>query len=140
MFVGEYRKSLDGKGRLSFPAKEREGLGQEFVMCRSFDKCIMIHPKDSWQEFADKLAALQVVGDRNISRYFFAGAVWASLDGQGRVIIPQHFRDFAGIDKDVVLIGNNKHWELWDEGTWDAVFASDMQREDVMSRLLELGF
>lgn len=140
MFVGEYRHSLDSKGRLSFPVKLREKLGAEFVMCRSFDKCIMIHPMDSWQEFADKLSSLQVVEDRNVSRYFFSGAVCSGLDGQGRVIIPQYFRDFAGIDKNVVLIGNNKHLELWDEATWDAEFAQGMQSEDIMSRLIQLGF
>lgn len=140
MFVGEYRHSLDSKGRLSFPAKLREKLGAEFVMCRSFDKCIMIHPMDSWQEFADKLAGLQVVEDRNVSRYFFSGAVWSSLDSQGRVVIPQYFRDFAGIDKNVVLIGNNKHLELWDEAAWDAELAQGMQSEDIMSRLIKLGF
>lgn len=140
MFVGEYRHSLDSKSRLSFPTRLREKLGAEFVMCRSFDKCIMIHPMDSWQEFADKLSSLQVVEDRNVSRYFFSGAVCASLDGQGRVVIPQHFRDFAGIDKNVVLIGNNKHLELWDEATWDEELTRSMQSEDIMSRLIRLGF
>jgi len=140
LFVGEYRHSLDSKGRLSFPVKLREKLGAEFVMCRSFDRCIMIHPMDSWQEFAEKLSGLQVVEDRNISRYFFSGAVWASLDGQGRVIVPQYFRDFAGIDKNVVIIGNNKHLELWDEAAWDAELATGMQSDDIMSRLIKLGF
>lgn len=140
MFVGEYRHNLDSKGRLSVPVKLREKLGAEFVMCRSFEKCIMIHPMESWQEFAEKLSQLQVVGDRNVSRYFFSGAAWSVLDGQGRVIIPQSYREYAGIDKNVVLIGNNTHLELWDEATWDAELATGLQSEDIMSRLLELGF
>ncbi len=140
MFVGEYRHSLDSKGRLSFPAKLREKLGAEFVMCRSFDKCIRIHTMESWQEFADKLSSLQMVEDRNVSRYFFSGAVWSGLDSQGRVVVPQHFRDFAGIDKNVVIVGVNKYLELWDEETWDAEYAEGMQSEDIMSRLIQLGF
>ena len=140
VFVGEYRHNLDSKGRLSVPVKLREKLGAEFVMCRSFDKCIMIHPMESWQAFAEKRSQLQVVEDRNIKRYFFSGALPTSLDGQGRVIIPQYFRDYAGIDKNVVLIGNNTHLELWDEANWDAELSTGLQSEDIMARLIELGF
>ncbi|MBR6593641.1 MAG: division/cell wall cluster transcriptional repressor MraZ [Clostridia bacterium] len=140
MFVGEYRHNLDSKSRLSIPVKLREELGSEFYMCRGFDKCIMIYPESAWLEFADKLDKLQVVGDRHVSRYFFAGACPTAMDGQGRVVIPPSYREHAGIDKNVVLIGNNKRLELWDEATWDAELTTGLQSEDIMARLIELGF
>ncbi len=140
MFIGEYRHTLDSKGRLSFPVKLRDKLGAEFVMCRSYERCVMIYPKDAWEDFAAKFENLHVVEDRQIPRYFFSSGEWASLDSQGRVVIPQRFRTFAGIDKNVVIIGNNKHLELWDEAAWDAELENGMQSEDIMSRMIKLGF
>ena len=140
MFIGEYRHTLDAKGRLSFPVKLREKLGAEFVMCRSYERCVMIYPMEAWKEFAAKFESLPVVENRQIPRYFFSSGEYASLDSQGRVVIPQRFRNYAGIDKNVVIIGNNKHLELWDEAAWDEELESGMESDSIMSRMIKLGF
>lgn len=140
MFIGEYRHTLDAKGRLSFPVKLREKLGAEFVMCRSYERCVMIYPMDAWKEFAAKFESLPEVENRQIPRYFFSSGEYGSLDSQGRVVIPQRFRNYAGIDKSVVIIGNNKHLELWDEAAWDEEVENGMGSESIMNRMIKLGF
>lgn len=140
MFVGEYRHSIDSKGRLFIPVRLRDELGQSFMICKGFDRCLMLHPMSSWQLFAAKLEELTMVGQKNIRRYFFSSAFEATADAQGRVIIPPVYRQFAGLDKSVCLIGNNRHLELWDEETWDAEQDSNMNNEDIASELLKLGF
>ncbi len=140
MFIGEYRHSLDSKSRLSVPVKLREELGEEFVMCRGFDKCVMIFPLDAWTEFAQKLEAFSVMEGRNFTRYFFSGAMRVTMDTQGRALVPQVYRDFAGLDKDVVLIGNNKRLELWDEETWNNELATNLNSDDIAGGLMNLGF
>ncbi len=140
MFIGEYRHTLDTKGRLSFPVKLRDKLGAEFVMCRGYEHCVMIYPKDAWEEFAARFESLPVVENRRLPRYFFSSGEWASLDSQGRVVVPQRFRTFAGIDKNVVIIGNNKHLELWDEAAWDKELEIGMETDSIRDRMIELGF
>ena len=140
LFVGEYRHSIDAKGRLFVPVKLREELGQTFMVCKGFDRCLMLHPMESWQKFVEKLEELTIVGQKNIRRYFFSSAFEATVDSQGRVIIPPDYRQFAGLEKNVCLIGNNRHLELWDEAAWDADLSSNMNNEDIAAELLKLGF
>lgn len=140
MFIGEYRHSLDSKSRLSVPVKLRAELGEEFIMCRGFDKCVMLFPLEAWTEFAQKLEAFRVMEGRDFNRYFFSGAMRMNMDTQGRALVPQVYRDFAGLDKDVVLIGNNKHLELWDEKAWDNELATKLNSADIAGGLINLGF
>ncbi len=140
MFMGEYRHSLDSKNRLSVPVKLRAELGNEFIMCRGIDKCVMIFPEEQWERFVAKLDDFGVMDGRVFNRYFFSGAQSVSMDSQGRALVPQVYRDFAGLDKDVVLVGNNKHLELWDQAAWDEQLATKLNLDDITDGLIRLGF
>ena len=108
MFMGEYSHSIDAKGRLIIPSKFREQLGEEFVLTKGLDGCLSIYPMNEWQAFEEKF-----------SRFFVAGATSCELDRQGRVLIPATLREFAGLEKDVVLTGNITRIEIWSKAKWE---------------------
>ena len=120
MFMGEYNHTIDAKGRLIIPAKFRELLGTEFVLTRGLDGCLFIYPVDEWKAFEQKLRALPLTNKnaRTFSRFFVAGAAMCELDRQGRVLVPQTLREFAGLEKDVVLAGNLDRIEVWSKDKW----------------------
>ena len=120
MFMGEYNHTIDAKGRLIIPAKFRELLGTEFVLTRGLDGCLFIYPVDEWKAFEQKLRALPLINKnaRTFSRFFVAGAAMCELDRQGRVLVPQTLREFAGLEKDVVLTGNLDRIEVWSKDKW----------------------
>jgi TIGR00242: protein MraZ len=115
MFMGEYNHTIDAKGRLIIPSKFRELLGEEFVLTRGLDGCLYIYPMDEWESFEMKLRSLPLTNKnaRTFSRFFVAGATTCELDRQGRILVPQTLREFAGLEKDVVLTGNLNRIEVW---------------------------
>lgn len=121
MFMGEYSHSIDAKGRLIIPSKFRELLGDEFVLTKGLDGCLSIYPIDEWNAFEEKLKALPLTNKnaRTFSRFFVAGATSCELDRQGRILIPATLREFAGLDKDVVLTGNITRIEIWSKKKWE---------------------
>ena len=120
MFMGEDNHTLDAKGRLIIPSRVRELLGEEFVLTRGLDGCLSIYPMDEWVAFEEKLRALPLTNKdaRTFSRFFVAGATTCQLDKQGRILVPQTLRQFAGLDKDVVLTGNLNRIEVWSKEKW----------------------
>ena len=140
MFMGEYNHIIDAKGRLIIPAKFREPLGEEFVLTRGLDGCLYIYPMDEWNAFEEKLRALPLTNKnaRTFTRFFVAGATNCELDKQGRILIPAVLREFAGLDKDVVLVGVASRIEIWSKEKWeDASEYDDM--EDIAEHMSELG-
>ena len=98
MFMGEYRHTVDPKGRLIVPSKFRELLGTEFVVTRGLDGCLFVYPMDSWTAYVDKLKKLPLT-DKNarlFMRFLIAGANTCELDKQGRILLPATLREFAG--------------------------------------------
>ena len=121
MFMGEYNHTIDAKGRLIIPSKFRELLGEEFVLTRGLDGCLYIYPMDEWAAFEEKLRALPLTNKnaRTFSRFFVAGATSCELDKQGRILVPATLREFAGLEKDVVLTGNINRIEIWSKEKWN---------------------
>ena len=120
MFMGEYNHTIDAKGRLIIPAKFRETLGEEFILTRGLDGCLSIYPMDEWKSFEEKLKALPLT-DKNARaflRFFVAGATSCELDRQGRILVPGTLREFAGLEKEVVLTGNLTRIEVWSKEKW----------------------
>lgn len=120
MFMGEYNHTIDAKGRLIIPAKFREALGEEFILTKGLDGCLSIYPMDEWKSFEEKLKVLPLT-DKNARaflRFFVAGATSCELDRQGRILVPGTLREFAGLEKEVVLTGNLTRIEVWSKEKW----------------------
>jgi MraZ protein len=120
MFMGEYQHTSDEKGRVAIPARLREELGEKFVITRGLDQCLFVYPLEEWSKLEGKLKSLPFTKKdaRAFTRMFFSGAIEAELDKQGRVLIPQHLRDYARVIKDVRIIGVSNRVELWGEEVW----------------------
>ncbi len=121
MFIGTYDHSLDPKGRVILPRKFRDELGQEMVFTKGIERCLYLFPLAEFAAFADKLRTLPLTErpSRDFVRVFVAGASQETADSQGRVVIPQVLRDYAGLAKDVVVVGQLSRIELWDKGEWE---------------------
>lgn len=120
MFIGQYSHNIDAKGRLAVPAKFRSEL-RKAVVTKGLDNCLFLYPKKEWDKRAEKIAALTVSksNTRAFSRLMLGGAMSVEVDGQGRVILPDYLRDFAGLDKKVVIVGLYNRLEIWDEAKWN---------------------
>lgn len=129
MYTGEFNHTVDTKGRLTFPAKFRENLGENFVITKGLDGCLFVFDKEEWQKLTEKLSSLPLTdkGARQFTRFFLAGAVDAEVDKQGRILLPANLRTFAAIEKDAVLIGVGNRAEIWSKERYEgAVDFEDM--------------
>lgn len=115
---GEYQHALDIKGRVNFPAKIRDSLGERFIITRGLDECLFVYSGDGWAVLTDKLNALPMKS-RDIKRFFFASAIEVEPDKQGRILIPQNLREHARLDKDLTVIGAGERAEIWDAQRWE---------------------
>lgn len=120
MFTGEYQHTLDEKGRVIVPARLRDELGERFMITRGLDQCLFIYTMEEWQKIEQKLKALPFTRSdaRAFTRLFFSGAAELESDRQGRALIPQNLREYAGIEKDVMIIGVSNRVEVWCEQAW----------------------
>ncbi len=121
LFIGTYDHSLDPKGRLILPRKFRDELGQGMVFTKGIERCLYVFPEAEFAAFADKLRnrPLTERPSRDFVRMFVAGASQESADAQGRVLIPQPLRDYAGLSREVVVVGQISRVEVWDKGEWE---------------------
>jgi len=121
VFTGEYRHSVDEKGRIAVPSKFRAQLEGGAVVSRWLDSCLAIHTRAGWDELAAKVATLPITDGsaRLFSRFIFAGAVEATLDGQGRILVPGYLREMAGLESDAAVVGSRDHAEIWAPARWD---------------------
>lgn len=120
MFLGEYQHSLDAKGRVILPARFRDQLASGAYVAKGVDGCLCVYTSEEFERVATEIREKAKQGDRQrqAARSFFAGAVEAVPDKQGRVAIPQHLRDYASLERDVVVAGVFSRIEIWDGGRW----------------------
>ena len=122
MLFGEFYYTIDAKGRLNFPAKLRDEMGERFILCRgNGDRCINTYSMEAFECLSEKLRQYPISQAKMLRRYLFAGAAEAEPDKQGRIVVPQTLREFAGLTKDVVITGCDDHCEIWDRAEWDAL-------------------
>lgn len=118
LFSGEFRNTLDDKGRISLPARLRsEVAGSTIVMTQGIDRCLWLFPTETWAEFSTKLTdSVSVFHARTrlVQRRIVAPAQDIEIDKAGRIMIPQSLREFAGLTKDCVILGINRYMEVWD--------------------------
>jgi MraZ protein len=121
-FSGEYRHQIDDKGRLAIPSKMRAQLAGKFHVAQWLDTCLAILPRSEWDAIAGKVASLPMTDPRTraLERRLFGRAVELEMDGQGRVLLPQNLREFAGLVGEVVIVGLPNRVELWSKDRWAA--------------------
>ena len=130
MFMSEYNHTVDTKGRLIVPSKFREQLGDEFVVTKGMDGCLFVYANDDWSAFEQKLTSLPLINKeaRKFARFFLAGAAQVEVDKQGRILLPANLRQFAGLEKDVVLVGVGSRIEIWSRENWENMDADSDKR------------
>ena len=122
MFTGEYRHTVDDKGRIAVPVKFRAQLDEGSMVSGWLDDCLAIHTKSAFEALSEKIAALPI-GDqraRVFQRYVFSTASEAQMDKQGRILLPASIRAFVGLTDEAVFVGSRDHAEIWAPDRWDA--------------------
>ena len=142
MFIGEYEHSVDAKGRLIMPAKLREEIGDKFVVTKGLDGCLFAYSQTEWTAFEEKLKSLPISNKnaRDFTRFFLSGAIECEIDKQGRFLITSNLREFAGLEKDVVIIGVNTRIEIWSKEKWNK-YSSDenVNVDEIAENMTMLG-
>ena len=140
MFKGEYRHSIDMKGRRTVPVKMRESLGDAFVVTKGLDGCLFVFDTDGWEAFEEKLLALPINNPdaRQLSRFFLAGAVDAEIDKQGRILIPANLLGYADISKDAVVAGVGNRAEIWSAARWEGASTFE-DINDIATKMNDYG-
>jgi len=142
MFIGEYNHNLDEKGRLAVPVKFRDDLKKGAVVTKGLDGCLFLYTVDEWKVLAEKLSSLPISqsNTRAFARLMLAGAMDVQVDKQGRIILPDYLRKYAGLKKKVIIGGLYNRLEIWDEGAWDEYKEkTEKESEDISEKLGELG-
>ncbi|MCM8812447.1 MAG: division/cell wall cluster transcriptional repressor MraZ [Candidatus Omnitrophica bacterium] len=144
MFYGEYAHALDAKSRLIIPAKFREFVknaqGQEkFFLTRGLDGCLFLFSEEEWRKQESKFRDLSFTSPeaRKFNRLFFSGASEVECDAQGRILIPQYLKQFAQIERDVMLVGVSSRVEIWSKGKWREFYENTRGSfEDTAARIM----
>lgn len=139
MLIGEFIHSLDNKGRTALPVKFKTDFGKKVFLTRGLDNCLSVYTASSWKKMNEKLSNLSLSksSERGFSRFMLAGAVEVSPDKQGRVLIPEYLREFAGLSKKIIWTGNGDNAEIWDEKKWQKYLEKNTQNPEAMAESLE---
>jgi MraZ protein len=124
------------------PAKFRDDLGEKFVVTKGLDNCLFVYPNEEWKSLEQKLRTLPLTSKeaRAFIRFFFAGAAECEADKQGRILLPANLRDYAGLEKDLSIIGVSTRVEIWNRDAWENYNGeSSMDQEAIIEKMAELG-
>lgn len=144
MFYGEFGHTLDRKGRLIIPSKFREALKEAYAeklyITRGLDKCLFLFTEEEWKVYESKFRAMSFTKTehRKFKRLYFSGAQEIIPDKQGRILFPGYLKEYAGIKKDVVLIGVSDRIEIWSKDIWQEYYNSSKDSfEQIAENLIE---
>ena len=138
MLIGEYQHSIDPKGRVIVPSKFREDLGERFYVTKGMGKSLFVLSPKEWEKLQEQIMAMPMSKARQLQLYFFAGAAEVEPDKQGRILLPQHLREHAGLTKDIAFVGVSRRAEIWDAESW-AAFNASLTQESIAEAMDELG-
>ena len=137
---------MDAKGRMAIPAKYRDMLtsddGARLVMtAHTEDRCALLYPEQQWREILPKIEALPTFNKRALraQRLLIGYACALELDGSGRILVPPTLRDYAGLDKKLMLVGLGKKFELWSEEAWLASVADSDLEDEMPEEMMSLS-
>ncbi len=141
MFRGRYEHTIDSKGRISIPAKFREILNKKYddrLVITNYDQCLVAFPYEEWSSLEEKTKSLPLLKKeaKTFLRFFYSSGLDCAIDKQGRLLIPQSLRDYASLQKDVVLVGEGTKIEIWDKGRWQEEFRKSQEIFDQVSDTL----
>lgn len=138
MFIGEYQHTLDDKKRISLPSKFRKELGKTVILTRGLDNCLFLYSQSQWEKISEKLSELSIgrADSRGFNRFMLSGAIDLSVDGAGRILIPDVLKDFAHLKSKVVLAGVGNRVELWNGKLWDDYKRRIEKQADVLAEKL----
>ena len=142
MYKGEYSHNIDAKGRVTIPAKLRDGLGDDFVITKGVDGCLIVLDSEQWGRLGEIIKPLPGMTNeevRILKRVMVAGACDGEVDKQGRMLIPGNLREYASLEKEVTFAGVGDYVELWNKSSYDAMMAG-IDMKSVMKKLEENGF
>ena len=135
LFIGDFPHTLDDKGRLIMPSKFRNELGTNFVVTRGLEGCLFVFTERKWTEFTEQLNSkgFRKKDVRSITRFFCSCAMNADLDKQGRFLVNKNLREFAEIERDVMIIGVSDRIEIWSKEKWDEYSKAEYSDDNIMS-------
>lgn len=143
MFIGEYSHSIDAKGRMIMPSKFRKDeLGEIFYVTKGTEQCLFIYSREEWAKFEEKLAGLPITTNPEASafaRFFLSGAAECEVDKLGRINIPANLREYAGLTKDVKVLGVRSRIEVWDASSWETYCTEKITLDNVISSMGSIG-
>ena len=140
MLTGSFQHNIDAKGRMIMPLKFRESLGERFFATKGLDGCIFVFSEEEWSKLDENLMNQPLSKGRDIQRFFYGGLTECEVDKQGRVLIPKHLREFAKLEKDVMVIGLQKRAEIWSLEKWNEQNDSFMvDNDEVALKMEDLG-
>jgi MraZ protein len=142
MFIGEYEHALDEKKRVMLPKAFIGELGKKMVLTRGLDNCLFLYSLASWKKIADRLQSLSFAqaDTRGFNRFLLSGAIEVGVDKGGRILIPDHHKQFAGLKRTVVFAGVSDRVEVWDSVSWKSYKARIEKQADAMAEKLgEIG-
>ncbi|MEK7553556.1 MAG: division/cell wall cluster transcriptional repressor MraZ [Patescibacteria group bacterium] len=142
MLLGEFKHNLDLKGRLAVPVKFRQKLSGGAIVTRGLDKCLFVFGNKEWEVLAQKLIALPLAqaNSRAFVRLMLAGAMDVELDKQGRILIPDYLREYAGLKKETIIAGLYNRFEIWNSESWkEYKNKTESQSDEIAEKLSELG-
>lgn len=144
MFYGEYQHTIDRKGRIILPAKFREAAKSNFIekffVTRGLDKCLFMFAEDEWKNQEQKFKSMPFTKQeaRRFNRIYFSGAQEMIPDKQGRILLPQYLKEFAGIKRDIVIIGVANRIEIWDKNLWQEFYKTAQEGfEEIAEKIIE---
>ena len=142
MFIGEFSHNVDEKGRVAIPAKFRSKISGGAIITRGLDKCLFVFTKTDWEKLAGKLIELPLAqaNSRAFVRLMLSGASDVKLDIQGRILVPDYLRKYAGVKKAVKVIGVYNRMEVWDEKNWEAYKSkTESASDEIAEKMADLG-
>ena len=142
MLIGEYEHSLDAKGRVIMPAKLREDMGEKFILTKGLDGCLFGFSQNEWANFEEKLKTLPLTNKnaRDFVRFFLSGATECEMDKQGRFLVASNLREYAGMDKEIVVIGVGNRIEIWNKEKWNVHnSAENISADEIAEKMDFLG-
>ena len=140
LFTGTYQNSIDGKGRVIIPSKYRDMLGGRCMLTRGFDRCLYIYSMEDWDALVEKISALKQ-SDRDVRKFireFFSNTEECNIDSQGRILVPQHLRDYAQFNKELITKGAMDKIEIWSADVLGDPDSENMMDNDEFVRKLDM--